>query len=335
MAREDSAAVFNDGYWFHYLEDKIAAYILSVGQNMPAPEIFCCVTNATALAECLESDNVPPSMDGIVIKATNMHSNQGVFVLVDDSNGLPLDLISGMHLSISDVVAALAEMQATKIIAEEFIGSALPTEYKFHVVNGQVAAIDVIANRGGECPCYAVVDTDWNRLDSFGCFEPGGYEFTDSDGCTSIDFTTGQRKAGAVKKDLYLCEDVDQPTPCIMEEMTELALSLASTIGVYMRIDMFVANNQVFVQEYTPNHMNGMRHCMAKRAGDCIDSCFVGRMWEEAGQPFGGAPTPVPELLNGFQALSAQEQCDLLTQLPKDPYFPKCAAGGGGQEGSP
>lgn len=324
--RQDPTSVTEQGYWFHYLEDKIAAYILSVVNNVPAPEMYCCVTNIDALSECISND-VPENIDGIVIKATNMHSNQGVYVLVnDESNSIPLDLISGMHITIADVVSNMADLQATKIIVEEFVGKALPTEYKFHVINNEIAAIDVITNRGEECPCYAVVDESWNRLDQFGCFEPGGYEFADSDGCTSIDFTTGQRKAGPVKKDLYVCEEVETIDPCLLEEMKDLALSLGSAIGVYMRIDMFVVNNRAYVQEYTTNHMNGLRHCAAKKDGDCIDSCFMGKMWNAAGGPYGGSKTDVPALLEGFQAKTAQQQCDLLNNLPEpQAYTPACA----------
>ena len=74
------------------------------------------------------------------------------------------------------------------------VGS-LPTEYKFHAVNGEVLAIDIITGRGGDCPCYAVVDKNWDRLDQFGCFKPDGIGLTGLNGCTAINFTTGHRRA--------------------------------------------------------------------------------------------------------------------------------------------
>jgi hypothetical protein len=81
-----------------------------------------------------------------------------------------------------------------------------------------------------------------------------------------------------------------------------------------MRVDLFVANGKVFVQEYTTNHMNGLRHCAAKFNPDtgCIDSCFLGRAWKAAGLPYGGVTTAVPSALNGFYALTPKQQCDLL-----------------------
>ena len=45
----------------------------------------------------------------------------------------------------------------------------------------------------------------------------------------------------------------------------------------------------------------------------CIDSCFLGRMWDAAGGPYGGVATKIPAKLGGFMALSPNEQCKLLT----------------------
>jgi hypothetical protein len=276
---------------------------------------------------------VPEAPDGIVIKATNFHSSQGVFVLVPDpyDNGsgevsLGFNLIDNMTMSFNDTISALEQLQATKIIVEEFIGSSLPTEYKFHVVNGSVAAIDIIDGRGTSCPCYAVVDTNWNRLDNFGCFEPGGMEMVDpATQCADIDFITGKRRAGPVKKDFYICESIPDLDPCILQEMIDVAIDLGDAIGVYMRVDMFVANNTFYVQEYSANHMNGIRHCAAICEIDgCIDSCFLGKMWDAAGAPFGGSPSPVPGVLFNFTGLSEQQQCDLLIDAEKPSYTSNC-----------
>ena len=327
--RNDPTGVADQGYWFHYLEDKIAAYLLSVEHNVTAPEIFCCVTSSEELSVCLEN-NIPPDVDGVVIKGTNFHSSQGVFVLVsnpDASVGGTINLLNYMAMSYSDVVSELSFLGATKIIVEEFIGTSLPTEYKFHVVNGEVAAIDIISDRSGDCPCYAVVDTAWNRLDQFGCFEPGSMESVEVDtGCTTIDFIAGARRAGPVKKDLYVCDDIPELDECTKQEMIDIALDLGERIGVYMRVDMFVADGKVFVQEYTTNHMNGLRHCAAKFDVDtgCIDSCFLGRMWDSAGGPYGGVSTTTPAKLAGFTALTPQQQCDLLIGVQPPSHVSTC-----------
>ena len=215
--RNGSTGLFSDGYWFHYLEDKIAGYLLSVDQGVRAPKVHCCLTNATDLFNCLNS-NVPGDVDGVVIKATNFHSSQGVFVLVKNPN------ITG-----DNALTFLALMQASKIIVEEFISTTLPTEYKFHVVNGSVAAIDIIDARGTDCACYAVVDTEWNRLDKFGCFEPSGLGMIDDDtDYTAIDFSTGRSRCGPMKKDLYVCEEIPDLDACVLQEMIDIAVELGN-----------------------------------------------------------------------------------------------------------
>ncbi|KAI2496207.1 hypothetical protein MHU86_18302 [Fragilaria crotonensis] len=269
-----------------------------------------------------------PVGQGIVIKATNFHSNQGVFILLNDglSNGAELtlkDLLTDQYYSYGDVKTMLAAWQASKIIVEELVGSALPDEYKFHVVDGKVQAIDIIIDRGSDCPCYAVMDVDFNRLDSNGCFEPSGSDQqifdVDKPVCTAIDFGTGARRAGPVKKDMYLCSDVKKPKQCVLDDMTTIAESLSKTIGVYMRIDMFLVGDQVYVQEYSANPMNGLRHCASKiDSNGCVDSCFLGREWKAAGEPFGGNVTTTPVVLNGFLAKDAAAQCDLANQAVVD-----------------
>ena len=321
-------------YWFHYLEDKVAGYLLTLSENYPAPLLKACATNVESLTDILSQasigvvgvDNqfVLPVGEGVVIKATNFHSNQGVFILVNDGSssgsGVTLkDLITEQYYSFSDVKAMLSSWQATKIIVEELVGGVLPDEYKLHVVDGQVIAIDIIMDRGTDCPCYAVVDEDFNRLDYNGCFEPSGsiQQIFDVDKpvCTAIDFSIGASSAGPVKKDMYLCSNVKKPKQCVFDDMITIAESLSKTIGVYMRIDMFVVGDQVYVQEYSANPMNGLRHCASKVDGNgCIDSCFMGREFKAAGSPFGGNITATPDVLNGFLVKDAASQCELANQ---------------------
>jgi hypothetical protein len=331
--RSSPSDIERDGFWFHFLEDKIAGYLYTLHQGAPAPEILCCVTNPSDLYDCLEEKVYPRDLNGIVIKATNFHSNQGVFVLVNETGTGSrldplLDLMLNLPTTYQDAISALSQMHATKIIVEEFVGKNLLTEYKFHILNGTVASIDVIDGRTGDCPCYAVIDTDGNRLDQFGCFQPGAFEHVDGNtGCTAIDFSTGKSKAGAVKKDLYTCEQMPDIDRCLLKEMAEIALDLGNRIGVYVRVDMFLDGNIIYVQEYSTNHMNGLRHCAAKTDNNgCVDSCFMGRMWKDAGAAFGGHATAVPSSLTGFRLLSASEQCSLLRNVQSPPkYVSKCA----------
>jgi hypothetical protein len=325
--RNSPSTLVSKGFWFHNLEDKIAGYLLSVDQNVPVPEIFCCETNVDDLYKCLVEKVFTRDLDGIVIKATNFHSNQGVFVLVNETglgsrSDTLFDLIQKIEMTYNDTITSLAQMQATKIIVEEFVGKVLPTELKFHVINGSVAAIDIIHGRDGECPCYAVVDSNWNRLDKFGCFEPGGVGLMDSQSkCTAIDFETGKLKSGSIKN-MFMCGSIPTIDPCLLKEMIDTALKLGKRIGVYMRIDMFYTGKKFYVQEFSANPMNGLRHCAAKvDSNGCIDSCFLGRMWNDAGAEYGGVSTTTPQKLQAYGDLTPNNQCALLAdvQVPKVP----------------
>eukprot|EP00545_Synedropsis_sp_CCMP1620_P004073 CAMPEP_0119004458 /NCGR_PEP_ID=MMETSP1176-20130426/1150_1 /TAXON_ID=265551 /ORGANISM="Synedropsis recta cf, Strain CCMP1620" /LENGTH=82 /DNA_ID=CAMNT_0006956159 /DNA_START=1 /DNA_END=249 /DNA_ORIENTATION=- len=72
--------------------------------------------------------------------------------------------------------------------------------------------------------------------------------------------------------------------------------------------------------------MNGLRHCAAKFdiTTGCIDSCFLGRMYDEAGGLYGGTVTATPTKLTGFLDLSAKEQCDLLVGVPAPVHESSC-----------
>jgi len=115
----------------------------------------------------------PPVSGGFVIRATNLHGGKGVYVFPYGFDGI--ELLSGATMSVQDVATHLATDGAEKIIVEEYIegsdgAGSLPTEYKAHVINGMVESINVVYNRGngGGCACWAEVDKDWKRLDTYG-----------------------------------------------------------------------------------------------------------------------------------------------------------------------
>ncbi|MEM1008984.1 MAG: hypothetical protein AAGJ35_08245 [Myxococcota bacterium] len=157
-----------DGYWFHLLEDKAAAYLLNVEQGHNPPVVHCCVIDPTLLSDCGQVGTADP----IVIKAVDGHSNAGVFVFPSgvSSGSTTTELLTGTSMSLEDVIAKLNEGDYSKILVEEFVsnGGALPTEYKVHVFNGVVGAIDIVYNRGSGCDCYASIDADCARLDKYG-----------------------------------------------------------------------------------------------------------------------------------------------------------------------
>mmetsp|Transcript_2588 Transcript_2588/g.4173 ORF Transcript_2588/g.4173 Transcript_2588/m.4173 type:complete len:454 (-) Transcript_2588:298-1659(-) len=130
-------------------------------------------------------------------------------------------------------------------------------------------------------------------------------------------------------KGLNICSDfsIDQ---CILDDMIAIATKASKAIGVYVRVDMFLgADNSIHVQEYSTNHMNGLRHCSAKLdENDCIDPCFQGRMWKEAGgnSAFGGPQLTLPPQLEDYMGLATDdEKCDnIKSAIVPDAPFTTC-----------
>ena len=92
-------------------------------------------------------------LNGFVVRATDLHSNYGIYVLPNGFNGL--EFIRGIDMSAQDVISDLTTLGATTVIIEEYVGSevSLPIEVKFHMFNGQVGSVNVVSNRGTECAC--------------------------------------------------------------------------------------------------------------------------------------------------------------------------------------
>mmetsp|Transcript_3881 Transcript_3881/g.6489 ORF Transcript_3881/g.6489 Transcript_3881/m.6489 type:complete len:2423 (+) Transcript_3881:72-7340(+) len=301
-----------DGIWFHHLDDKLAGYKVAASLGLNPPKIHYCTDDVSSL-----SDNVPPGTIGFVVRATGLHSNDGVFVLPDGFGGK--ELISGMNMTAQDIELHLSALSVKNVVIEEYVGSSdtLPLEVKFHMFAGEVGSVNVVANRGSECACWAEMDSDQNRLDQFGCFVSGGVEDTAKE-CTSIDFQTGQKFAYPMKG-MALCSDLPRINDCTMMEMISIAKKASEAIGVYVRVDMFLSDTgEIYLQEFTTNHMNGLRHCSAIMRDDgCLDPCFQGAMWDQAGgnATFGGAPAPIPDALAGWLALQDDaKKCEDVSQ---------------------
>lgn len=183
------------------------------------------------------------------------------------------------------------------------------------------------------------MDADQTRLDGHGCFTPGESEQKVGD-CTAIDFHTGAKKAFPMKG-MNICSDL-KIDECLFEEMISQAKKAAEAIGVYIRVDFFLgSDNRAYVQEFSTNvsslsrvfqvilaqyarthslhssiyiltsqHMNGLRHCSAKiDENGCIDPCYQGTMWKEAGgyATFGGSGAPTPDFLKEY--MDAPDKC--------------------------
>jgi len=89
-------------------------------------------------------------------------------------------------------------------------------------------------------------------------------------------------------KGLNLCGALPPLEKCLLDDTCKIAIAtdFSLLIGVYMLVDLFVGNDDtIYVQEYTTNHMNGLRHSSSIRnkTTSCIDPCFLGRMWRMNG----------------------------------------------------
>jgi hypothetical protein len=277
-----------EGFWFHLLEDKAAQHAFSARQGYPIPNLYCCVSETSDLEDvCFAQGHSIPT--AFTIRETKGHSGKNIFVFPYGFGGI--DLISGQVKNLEDVQKALGP-NIDKVLVEEFIDGSefgsipsLPTEYKFHMFNGTIGAIDVVHNKGTTCSCYAVVDEEWNRLDKNGCFFPQPAFGLDADGdkCYDIDWDYGKNHPLKFKEQ-DLCGQLEHPDPCVFTNLKALAREISEVLGVYMRIDFFVnGSGMIFVQEFTSNHAGGLRHCASKYNEEtgCVDSCFLGKLWKE------------------------------------------------------
>ena len=248
-----SGVVLKDRYWYPLLEkNKIASHIFSADQNYPTPKLLYCGT----VDGLLSNINMFPANSGIVIKATDLHSNKGVFVLPDGFGGMEL-LTQQSKMSLEQIKSSLRQLQTNNVIVEQFItggnNNQLPTEYKFHMISGQIASINVVQHHQQGCgSCWAEMDQNQQRLDQYGCFVPSGGITLESNtstttSCPKLDVYP--QYVGPVKGNLNLCDKVEAVPDCVMNDMVALAQQISQRIGVYVRVDMFLdQNNQIFVQ---------------------------------------------------------------------------------------
>jgi hypothetical protein len=161
--------------------------------------------------------------------------------------------------------------------------------------------------------------------------------------CTAINFAEGSRRALRIKG-VGICDQVPDIDPALFERMKTIARQASTQIGVYMRIDMFVgANGQIYLQEFSSNHLGGRRHCSAKRRDDgCVDSCFLGDLWRQIGLAtgadfvMGGRQTIPPDTVLSFMSLDdVSSQCQAVLQINPNMFAPPIGPGTSEPSASP
>lgn len=192
-----------EGWWFHHLDDKLAGYVYASTSGYNPPQII----HAGGVLDGLDAFSGTPEAasdaGGFVIRATNLHSNKGIYVLPTGFGGI--ELIRGREMSLNDVKADLMSVGAAKVVVERYIQGpgGLPTEYKFHVFQvshsacddvsppgpslrccisfltnlstalllfhqGQIGSINILSGRGTCDGCWAEIDENGERLDQYG-----------------------------------------------------------------------------------------------------------------------------------------------------------------------
>ena len=310
----DPQGVFQDGHWYHIIEDKLAAKIFAEEDGIPTPKLLFCSEDVNDILSWPNQATDPTA--GIVIKGIGLHSGKGVFVLPNGIGGV--ELLSGNIPTAAQIVEELSSIGASRFIIEEYVsgpdGAGIPDEYKIHMFSGKVGSIIYTTNRGTTCACFAEFDEDWNRLDTNGCFRSAGQSEKDpSDQCTRIDFSSGHLQT---MKGMDFCTTTPA-RPDNLDEIIVTAKTVSERIGAYIRVDLLaMADGTVLVNEFTPGHTNGRVHCSSRiDENGCVDSCFLGRMWSDNSPGstdllHGGPATGVPTGLLSWSDDTWKDSCD-------------------------
>lgn len=118
------------------MDDKVASYIYLATGGYNPPIAFNHLFGDSLMDQLEQLFLLPGGVlsSSVVIRATNLHSNRGVYTFPTGVGGL--ELVRGFNMTLEDVRVDLMNVNATELIVEEFVkgpGGFLPTEYKFHV----------------------------------------------------------------------------------------------------------------------------------------------------------------------------------------------------------
>lgn len=168
----DDGVATPGGWWFHFLNDKLAGHVFSArGGYNPPKIIFCSIDEGFGTQTGIDTF-VPTQAEnetGFVVRATTVHSSKGVYVLPDGFGGI--ELLRNITMTREDIRTNLMMVGADTIVIEEFVGGEdgrLPTEFKFHMFGDEIGSINVVRGAGTDCACWAEMDEDRNRLDTYG-----------------------------------------------------------------------------------------------------------------------------------------------------------------------
>jgi len=212
-----------------HLSAKTAGRIYVEKLGIKLPDLYW---SGTEISEIPELDDLPKR---VVIKPDKGWNANNVWCLIDKVN-----ILDGKEYTTDDIKNILSEdefVQSQKVVfmAEEFlapeieVGNPVPRDYKFYCFGSKIAMLHVVDR-------VSVKDTSLNTLHYFDeNFKP-----------------IKRRVMKNISPPAYELE-----LPECFDEMVEAVKKIGSTLGIYMRIDMYATTKGAVFGEFTPTPHGG------------------------------------------------------------------------------
>jgi hypothetical protein len=294
-----------------FLNDKWGFYVFCKANGFRVPEIYMCSTEGP---ETLKDWREPAGL-GFVVKIKDGMKSRGVYLMESGFGGR--EQISGHNMTREMVMQKMQKVETRNqpvgnLHAEELLKGpttgVAPPDFKFNVANGEILYVAIIHNRGTDLECSALFNEQFDRVDEHGCFGWNQEYIPPKPGKCSVSTKDGRGPVSEFQR----CGDFALPKE--WDKLVAMAKKFSRIIGIYVRIDMYLHEGEIFMGEATFLQMLGRYHCFAKLdENGCIDPCLMGRFWKRQNDAFnntqGGPITPEPASFKGWAQLSTKEKC--------------------------
>ena len=323
--------VARTGLWQAAVDDKLLGFVYARSRNIRTPDVlFCHSKGYSALPRQW------PKTWGccFVIKPLRGYNDFGILLVEGGVDRFTGERVRGRD-DVLRLIAKRPKYESRLTKATVYVESVVrperslyrfnetPPDFKFFTFGSRVGTVAIIEGRKTAAGCMAWVDDDFQRTDYYGCVcaPPHGHK-------PACDYAH--------------CDTTQPPRPVQWQAMLRTAESLASDVGIHMRIDLFAADGgRPVLNEFTPWHSNGRAHCdlrplfaqnatppagavkvanalrAASARRDLVDVCRLGRLWRAAGAEEGGPISrPVPPVLRNWRTLLKNDKakCELAKQ---------------------
>ncbi|NCD69367.1 ATP-grasp fold amidoligase family protein [Mucilaginibacter agri] len=210
--------LYREPHWQRLLSNKANAMHFAELNGCSVPEVYWQGRDVSEIP----FDKLPPQF---VLKPTIGHSCQNVFLMVNGVNLMDKKPYSNNQL-IHIMQEVLLQVPHNEFLVEEFLMSEdgeyrIPTDYKLHTFNGEIARIEAIHRFSANKGIVRVFDADWNRQENI------GEKYKDKEKIT------------------------DAPPACLPEIINQ-AKKLSRLYQIYVRIDFYATNRGAVFGEFTP-----------------------------------------------------------------------------------